>query len=559
MSLCCKTILFALPLLFLASVQPASADEVGDKRFFYINSQYDYAQREKTSAVLVKSTSKLYFYIDESWWNIADQSAQKENLNSLGTEFENNVAPVLSTLLGREWSPGIDNDIKITVLLHPMRKEAGGYFRYNDEYEKIQITDSNEREMVYLNADYLDNQSLIKSFLAHEFVHLVTFNEKNKKRGVEEEVWLDEARAEYVSTLLGYNDTYQGSVLEKRVQYFSENPSGSLTEWNNTKYDYGRTSVFIHYLADQYGFNILGDSLRSQKSGIESINYALLKNGFKKTFSDIFEDWLIAVLINDCNYGSTYCYLDKNLKNLYINPLINFLPVTGSSTLTMADNSKIWSGIWYKIIGGGGGSLEFVFDGQDTSFFKVTYIMKNQFGGYVVKSMELDKLQRGQISVENFGKEANALFIIPHLQYDKNISYTGSFSWSASTKRAQSDSDEIKRLLAIIDDLKQKITDLLTEKQRGSGEVSCKLNGNLYFGMRNNSEVRCLQNFLKAQGAGIYPEGLVSGNFGKLTRQAVIKFQEKYASEILTPLGLLSGTGYVGPSTGAKINQMLGG
>jgi peptidoglycan hydrolase-like protein with peptidoglycan-binding domain len=75
--------------------------------------------------------------------------------------------------------------------------------------------------------------------------------------------------------------------------------------------------------------------------------------------------------------------------------------------------------------------------------------------------------------------------------------------------------------------------------------------------MANNNSVKCLQEFLKNQGAGIYPEGLITGNFGSLTKQAVIRFQEKYTAEILTPVGLSSGTGYVGEKTRQKINQML--
>jgi len=65
-----------------------------------------------------------------------------------------------------------------------------------------------------------------------------------------------------------------------------------------------------------------------------------------------------------------------------------------------------------------------------------------------------------------------------------------------------------------------------------------------------------LQEFLKSQ--GVYPEGLVTGNFLDLTQSAVIRFQEKYATEILKPLNLEKGTGYVGPATRAKINQLLG-
>ncbi len=73
------------------------------------------------------------------------------------------------------------------------------------------------------------------------------------------------------------------------------------------------------------------------------------------------------------------------------------------------------------------------------------------------------------------------------------------------------------------------------------------------------TEVRELQKCLTnppAGGPNIYPEGAISGYFGSKTKAAVIRFQEKYKQEILAPHGLIRGTGAIGPSTRAKLNQL---
>ena len=82
------------------------------------------------------------------------------------------------------------------------------------------------------------------------------------------------------------------------------------------------------------------------------------------------------------------------------------------------------------------------------------------------------------------------------------------------------------------------------------------LTKNLKQGM-TDAEVTLLQQGL-AQDAIVYPAGLVTGYFGPLTKAAVIKFQEKFASEVLAPVGLTSGSGYVGPMTRAKFNALYG-
>jgi len=98
--------------------------------------------------------------------------------------------------------------------------------------------------------------------------------------------------------------------------------------------------------------------------------------------------------------------------------------------------------------------------------------------------------------------------------------------------------------------LKQQIAALQAKLgQQSSGTISCsKFSNNLYFGLKNNNEVKCLQQFFSAKYQSLYPLKLITGNYFTATQSAVKKYQAQKG---------ISQTGYFGPLTRAVANQEL--
>jgi len=118
------------------------------------------------------------------------------------------------------------------------------------------------------------------------------------------------------------------------------------------------------------------------------------------------------------------------------------------------------------------------------------------------------------------------------------------------------------KIQALLDQVKQLQTQL--DSLIGGQNKQCHtFNTNLGVGDQG-SEVSALREYLDQEGTllgsaddEIRPPGTSIG-FTKYVAAAVTGFQEKYRDDILTPAGLKSGTGYLGPKTRAKLNRLYG-
>lgn len=441
-----KGFLLIVGLVFLLPfASPGLARAADSQNNFYIDSAYDSAGRANVSATMQLEGNRAYFYVEDDLWNglpADQQNSLSNNLANLSQEFDNKIYPTMTSVYGSEWNPGIDGDQKITFLITKMSDEAGGYFNYVDEFSKSQFTNSNEREMLYLNSTYLGTSRSL-AFLSHEFQHLITFYQKNVLNHVDEDTWLNEARSEYASTLLGYDSPYLDSNLDKRVGTFYSQPSNPLAEWKNETADYGVANLFMQYLVEHYGARILTLMTQNSAVGVDSVNSALQAMGVNKTFSDVFADWALANFTNDCNLNSSYCYTNSNLPYnvLHVSPTASYN--MGQGYLELATWIKDWSPRWYEIDASGSQdkTLQISFEGfGGTSQFEIPYITKEN-GAVKIHFLSISSDQKGSLLIPNFGTQVQAVILIPINTFKKS-GFTSSdpntpFSFKLSTQNGQ--------------------------------------------------------------------------------------------------------------------------
>ena len=415
------TLLISGGIFIIVASSSLAADELGKSYKFFLDASYDWKSRTETIATLKKISDYAYFYLEDEYWSGLSPE-QKNNylelINNLAEEFDETIYPSLTHIFGQEWKPGIDNDERITILLTKLKGNAGGYFNERDEINQSQEVSSNAREMIYLNAVQLPNE-LIYSLLAHEFQHLISWNQKERLRSVKDDIWLNELRSEYTSTITGYDSNYSGSNLERRVDDFLANPFDSVTEWRGDRYDYPSVNLFGHYLAEQFGEDIFSYLMQTVETGIKSVENALLAKNYNFTFSQVFNNWAIANYLNDASlYSGQYGY-----KNPYLKGTVKITPISYSivsmSIINIAQQARDWSPYLYRFMnkqdsGAAAKDLEIEFEGSlDRGNFNVLYVIDYLLATkpYFVGVLTLNN-QSGILKIPNFRDAVESITVL---------------------------------------------------------------------------------------------------------------------------------------------------
>ncbi|RPI27980.1 MAG: hypothetical protein EHM70_17225, partial [Chloroflexota bacterium] len=276
---------------------PAVPYSVGDQETFWV-SNTDTNDNFQVTAVLRYVTPHLYFWVDE------DVRYDQRELSSLAEAFERDIYPTNREFFGSEWTPGVDGDEHLYILLaNGLGFSVAGYFSSADEYTPQAHEYSNAHEMFMLSAENTDlGDDFTYGVLAHEFQHMIHwYRDRN------ETSWLNEGFSEVAAFINGFDVGGFDSL-------FISDPDLQLNDWPNdqsaTRPHYGAGFMFLTYFLDRFGDDATKALVADAENGMVSVSQALEdinavdpQTGELMNADDFFADWVITNYLKDGTVG----------------------------------------------------------------------------------------------------------------------------------------------------------------------------------------------------------------------------------------------------------------
>ncbi len=280
-----------------ATVAAVPADHALDTVLTFYAHNSDTEANFTVRARLVERTDNVYFFAEE------DLAVDRSGVRRLLDVFQNEIYPTNRAFFGSEWTPGVDGDPRLYILyVRGIGFSTLGYYSSVDEYSRLAHTDSNEKEIFYINADLTSPSSLdLASTLAHEFQHMIHWHQDPN-----ETTWLNEGASMLAELLNGY-DSPLGYA-----QSYTLDPDLQLNAWTDgdTIPHYGAAFLFLTYFLERFGEEATRALVAHPDNGLESLDAVLAGRGLADpatgrplTAEEVFADWAVANYLNDAAVG----------------------------------------------------------------------------------------------------------------------------------------------------------------------------------------------------------------------------------------------------------------
>jgi immune inhibitor A len=256
---------------------------------------YDFAAKKPT-----KIMATLRVITDHAkWWVQTDVQFDIEQLRVSANAFETKVYPTTRRLYGEEWTPGVDADPHINIMLARIPGAAAGYFNSSDELPLWVNEFSSEREMVYINSlAARPGTTYFSSVVAHEFCHMIQYG-KNKRS----QVWFNEGQAQLCEQANGFPVSH--------AQTFLQLPDTQLNDWpelEQSQAHYGLAYLFLEFARQQAGGDDLINAFMSKGIDTPVDLDTVLRSRGQRGLEELFLDFVAANAFIGSSAEARYSY-----------------------------------------------------------------------------------------------------------------------------------------------------------------------------------------------------------------------------------------------------------
>lgn len=298
-------------------VQVARVPQLGEQRTFQVLTP-DQTLSEVTATVRLVSDQAV-FYEDVE----AAESVPSGEIKTLAELFDDPIHPTDVSVFGE--APDLDANERIAILLTPAVNRltprgsdgfVGGFFFGLDLRPELEGSNGGEVFFVLVpdpDGVWSDPRSLevirdeVPAILAHEFQHMIHFNQRVLELGAErtDALWLSEALAQMAEDVTGEVMAGRGdlsaaalfqSANHRRAQAFLPDPANVsliVSAGQGTLEERGAGWLFLRYLRDISGGNgLLTQLTQNTATGIENVTAAT-----GTSWEAVFSDWSAALAV----------------------------------------------------------------------------------------------------------------------------------------------------------------------------------------------------------------------------------------------------------------------
>lgn len=309
-----------------------AAQVVGDSRsFFVVNRTEDIDFENPDHFDEVTATLRFIGDHTEIWVDdrTPAENAPEDLLETVGLRFDDETYDTDRAAFGEE--SDIDGNGRVFILLTPSVNalntqetvDAGvallGFFLGADLFTPEEGAPfSNQGEIFYAivpdptmqfsPADFpLEGiENALNPIFAHEFEHMISANQHLLVRnGQFEETWLDEGLAHHAETLNGF-------PIQNRLRsalYLDEPEVTSLVAGDDSLERRGAGWLFVQYLVDRFGEDILGALVQTRLIGVPNVEQAT-----DGSMPFLFHEWTSALFLDGISEDPLFLFTSLDIR-----------------------------------------------------------------------------------------------------------------------------------------------------------------------------------------------------------------------------------------------------